>query len=147
MVARAFAVEDGNTNTQGINVARKRVYKDIDLTFAKRPDNDVYKKNDAAAVKQSVKNILLTNYAEKPFVPEFGANLNDFLFNLDTEFDNDLIEESIIQAINDYEPRAQVLNVNVTANGEYHEIIATVTFRVLSTNDTVTIELDLTRLR
>jgi phage baseplate assembly protein W len=147
MVARAFAVEDGNTNTQGINVARKRVYKDIDLTFAKRPDNDVYKKNDAAAVKQSVKNILLTNYAEKPFVPEFGANLNDFLFNLDTEFDSDLIEESIIQAINDYEPRAQVLNVNVTANGEYHEIIATVTFRVLSTNDTVTIELDLTRLR
>lgn len=147
MVSRAFAVEDGNTNTQGINVARKRVYKDIDLTFAKRPDNDVYKKNDAAAVKQSVKNILLTNYAEKPFVPEFGANLNDFLFNLDTEFDSDLIEESIIQAINDYEPRAQVLNVNVTTNGEYHEIIATVTFRVLSTNDTVTIELDLTRLR
>lgn len=147
MVARAFAVEDGNTNTQSINVARKRVYKDIDLTFAKRPDNDVYKKNDAAAVKQSVKNILLTNYAEKPFVPEFGANLNDFLFNLDTEFDSDLIEESIIQAINDYEPRAQVLNVNVTANGEYHEVIATVTFRVLSTNDTVTIELDLTRLR
>ena len=147
MVSRAFAVEDGNTNTQGINVARKRVYKDIDLTFAKRPDNDVYKKNDSAAVKQSVKNILLTNYAEKPFVPEFGANLNDFLFNLDTEFDSDLIEESIIQAINDYEPRAQVLNVNVTTNGEYHEIIATVTFRVLSTNDTVTIELDLTRLR
>lgn len=147
MVSRAFAVEDGNTNTQGINVARKRVYKDIDLTFAKRPDNDVYKKSDAAAVKQSVKNILLTNYAEKPFVPEFGANLNDFLFNLDTEFDSDLIEESIIQAINDYEPRAQVLNVNVTTNGEYHEIIATVTFRVLSTNDTVTIELDLTRLR
>lgn len=147
MVARAFAVEDGNTNTQSINVARKRVYKDIDLTFAKRPDNDVYRKNDAAAVKQSVKNILLTNYAEKPFVPEFGANLNDFLFNLDTEFDSDLIEESIIQAINDYEPRVQVLNVNVTANGEYHEVIATVTFRVLSTNDTVTIELDLTRLR
>lgn len=147
MVARAFAVEDGNTNTQSINVARKRVYKDIDLTFAKRPDNDVYKKSDAAAVKQSVKNILLTNYAEKPFVPEFGANLNDFLFNLDTEFDSDLIEESIIQAINDYEPRAQVLNVNVTTNGEYHEVIATVTFRVLSTNDTVTIELDLTRLR
>lgn len=147
MVARAFSVEDGNTNSKSINVARQKIYKDIDLTFAKRPDNDVYRKNDAAAVKQSVKNILLTNYAEKPFVPEFGANLNDFLFNLDTEFDDDLIEEAIIQAINDYEPRAQVLNVNVNTNGDYHEVKATVTFRVISTNDTVTIELDLTRLR
>lgn len=147
MVARAFSVEDGNTNSKSINVARQKIYKDIDLTFAKRPDNDVYRKNDAAAVKQSVKNILLTNYAEKPFVPEFGANLNDFLFNLDTEFDDDLIEEAIVQAINDYEPRAQVLNVNVNTNGDYHEVTATVTFRVISTNDTVTIELDLTRLR
>ena len=51
MVARAFSVEDGNTNSKSINVARQRVYKDIDLTFAKRPDNDVYRKNDAAAVK------------------------------------------------------------------------------------------------
>jgi phage baseplate assembly protein W len=147
MVARAFAVEDGNTNTKGISVARNKVYKDIDLTFDKRPDNDVYRKTDAAAVKQSVKNILLTNYAEKPFVPEYGANLNNFLFNLDTEFDDDLMEESIIQAIQDYEPRAQVLNVKVTTDGEYHEAKATVTFKILSINENVTLELDLTRLR
>lgn len=147
MVARAFSVEDGNLNSASVNVARQRVYKDIDLSFAKRPDNDIYKKTDAAAVKQSVKNILLTNYAERPFMPNFGANLYSFLFDLDTEFDDDLMEESIVQAINDYEPRAEVLNVDINLNGEYHEVIATVTFKVISTNDIVTIELDLTRLR
>jgi len=147
MVARAFSVEDGNLNSGSINVARTRLYKDIDLTFAKRPDDDVYKKTDAAAVKQSVKNILLTNYSEKPFVPNFGANLNDFLFNLDTEFDDDLLQEAIIQSIEDYEPRAQVLDVNVNTRPDYNSVDVTVSFRVISTSDVLSINLNLTRLR
>jgi len=147
MVARAFSVEDGNLNSASINVARKRIYKDIDLSFAKRPDNDVYKKTDAAAVKQSVKNILMTNYAEKPFVPQFGANLNNFLFNLDTEFDDDLLEEAIAQAIDDFEPRARVLNVDVKTRPDYNSVDVTVTFQVISTSDTLSINLNLTRLR
>ena len=147
MVARAFSVEDGNLNSASINVARKRIYKDIDLSFAKRPDNDVYKKTDAAAVKQSVKNILMTNYAEKPFTPQFGANLNNFLFNLDTEFDDDLLEEAIAQAIDDYEPRARVLNVDVKTRPDYNSVDVTVTFQVISTSDTLSINLNLTRLR
>jgi len=147
MVSRAFSIEDGNLNSASINVGRKKKYSDIDLTFARRPDNDVYKKTDAAAVKQSVKNILMTNYAERPFMPEFGANLNDFLFNLDTEFDDDLLEESIIRAIEDYEPRAVVLNVKVTTKPDFNSVSATVTFRVLSTNEVLSVNLDLTRLR
>jgi phage baseplate assembly protein W len=147
MVSRAFSIEDGNLNSASINVGRKKKYSDIDLTFARRPDNDVYKKTDAAAVKQSVKNILMTNYAERPFMPEFGANLNDFLFNLDTEFDDDLLEESIIRAIEDYEPRAVVLNVKVTTKPDFNSVTATVTFRVLSTNEVLSVNLDLTRLR
>jgi len=147
MVSRAFSIEDGNLNKASITVGRKKKYSDIDLTFARRPDNDVYKKTDAAAVRQSVKNILMTNYAERPFLPEFGANLNDFLFNLDTEFDDDLLEESIIRAIEDYEPRAEVLNVKVTTKPDFNSVSATVTFRVLSTNEVLSINLDLTRLR
>jgi len=147
MVSRAFSIEDGNLNSASVNVGRKKKYSDIDLTFARRPDNDVYKKTDAAAVKQSVKNILMTNYAERPFMPEFGANLNDFLFNLDTEFDDDLLEESIIRAIEDYEPRAVVLNVKVTTKPDFNSVTATVTFRVLSTNEVLSVNLDLTRLR
>ena len=147
MVSRAFSIEDGNLNSASIIVGRKKKYSDIDLTFAKRPDGDVYKKSDAAAVKQSVKNILLTNYAEKPFMPNFGANLNHFLFNLDTEFDDDLMEEAIARAIEDYEPRAQVLNTKMTTKPNQNSVSVTVTFRVISTNETLSVNLDLTRLR
>lgn len=147
MVSRAFAIEDGNLQSSRIVVSKTKKYSDIDLTFALKPNKDVYKKQDAAAVKQSVKNILLTNYAEKPFLPNFGANLNDFLFNLDTEFDNDLLEESIRSAIESYEPRAKVLNVKVSTLSDYNSVRVTVTFKILSTSETLSISLDLTRLR
>ena len=64
MPVRSFAIEDGNLNKATLVVSRSRVYKDIDLSFAKRPYGDVYKKTDAAAVKQAVKNLLLTNSTE-----------------------------------------------------------------------------------
>lgn len=147
MVSRAFSIEDGNLQQNKITVARTRKYKDIDLSFAKKPNGDVYKKQDAAAVKQSVKNILLTNFAERPFLPNFGANLNDFLFNLDTEFDDDLLEQSVIDSIDAYEPRVRVLNVKVSTLADQYSARVTVTFRIISTSETLSINLDLTRLR
>ena len=88
MVAKAFSIEDGNQQGLTLVGARKRVYSDIDLTFAKKLDGDVFKKQNAAAVKQSIKNLLMTNYMEKPFQPFFGGNMSDFLFEL-----NDGIED------------------------------------------------------
>ena len=85
-MARVFSIEDGNLDTASITTSRQKSYSDIDMTFAKKGNNDIFKKSDAAAVKQAVKNLLLTNFGEKPFNPEFGGNLNAFLFNLDTEF-------------------------------------------------------------
>lgn len=147
MPIRSFAIEDGNINKKTLVVSRTRTYSDIDLSFAKKPDNDVYKKVDAAAVKQAVKNLLLTNTTEKPFAPNFGADLNSFLFNLDTEFDADLIEERIIQKVDQYEPRAKIVNVSVNVNGDMNSARASVTFRILSTNEEDTVELNIARLR
>ena len=73
-VTKAFSVEDGNLNSQPIIATRKVAYSDIDLTFTAKPSGDIYKKVDAADVKQSVKNLLLTNYTEKPFNMLFGGN-------------------------------------------------------------------------
>ena len=60
MVTRAFAVEDGNLSTRSLITTRNKLFSDIDLTFTNRPSGDLYKKTDAAAVKQAVKNLLLT---------------------------------------------------------------------------------------
>ena len=61
-MARQFAVEDGNLQTRSIVTSRTVNYKDVDLTFSKKANNDIFKKEDAAAVKQAVKNILMTDF-------------------------------------------------------------------------------------
>ena len=147
MVAKAFSIEDGNQNTLTLVGARKRVYSDVDLTFAKRLDGDVFKKQNAAAVKQSVKNILMTNYTEKPFQPFFGGNLNDFLFELNDDFQDEEVEDRIETTLRTYEPRAEVLDVKVISNPDNYDIAVTVTFKVVSTSEEVTLNLSLTRLR
>ena len=64
---RVFSQEDGQLEKPTIISSRERVYKDVDLTFTARSMGDVFKKTDAAAVKQSIKNLLLTNHGDKPF--------------------------------------------------------------------------------
>ena len=147
MPVRAFSVEDGNIGSNQIITSRTKFSKDIDLSFAKRPSGDVFKKEHAAAVKQAVKNILLTNFSEKPFLPRYGVNLNALLFALNTDFSEEEIKERIIQTIEIFEPRAIVLNVSTILNDDSHEVKITVTFRVVNTNQTVVTELNLTRLR
>ena len=98
-------------------------------------------------MKQAVKNLLLTNFSEKPFLPRFGGNLNSLLFALNTDIDDEDLEEQIINAIEIYEPRARVTNISSNVNDDQHQIKVTVTFRIVNTNETVTTNIDLTRLR
>lgn len=147
MVTRAFAVEDGNLNTASLVTSRTRLYKDIDLTFAKKPSGEIYKKTDAAAVKQAVKNLLLTNKYEKPFQPEFGGDLNNLLFEL---VDNDTVYEidgAIREAIQKYEPRATVRQVQTNLQPDANSISVTVIFQIISTEEIVTLDATITRLR
>jgi len=146
-MAKAFSIEDGNLSNVPLTSSVTRTYKDLDLTFAKRPSGDVYKKVDAAAVKQSVKNILMTNFGEKPFQPYFGGNLNEFLFNLNTEFDDVQIVEDVRNAIRNYEPRAVVKEVKAVMNDDSYSIQVSVVFQVVSTNEVTRVDVSLTRLR
>ena len=147
MPIRAFAVEDGNIGSKTILTSQTRSSLDIDLSFTKKASGDIFKKQHAAAVKQAVRNLLLTNFSEKPFQPRFGGNLNSLLFALNTDIDDEDLEEQIIQAIEIFEPRAKVLNIATNLNEDSHEIKVSVTFKVINTNETVTNNIDLTRLR
>ena len=52
-----------------------RLYTDFDLSFETNPiTSDLSKKTDVNAVKQSLKNIMMTNHYETPFDPTKGSN-------------------------------------------------------------------------
>lgn len=146
-MAKAFSVEDGNLNVKTIRSARSVSFLDLDLSFSPRPSGDLYKKSDAAAVKQAVKNLLLTNITEKPFNSQFGGNLNDFLFELDTSTDANLLATRIVECIELYEPRARVIDIDINLFPDRNEVKVTVEFQVVSTSELITLDLSLTRLR
>ena len=157
MPTRVYSNEDGNVNKKSIVVSRTREDKDIDLTFSAKfigldSDGtnlraDIFKKTNAGAVKQAIRNLLLTNFTERPFMHRFGGNLSDMLFRLSTDVDDANLESDIARAIQTYEPRAQVLGINSVVSPDNHEVRITVRFLVIATLQQDTVELNLTRLR
>lgn len=146
-MARVFAQEDGNLSTRPITTSRTASYTDIDLTFTNKSNGEIFKKTDAASVKQAVRNLLMTNKGEKPFNPHYGGNLNDFLFSLSEDLDNIEIENAIMLAIDAQEPRAAVRGVQVLLKGDYNSIHVLVQFQVVNTLEMAELNLELTRLR
>lgn len=148
MVKRAFAQEDGNLNTATVKSSRIREYIDVDLSFAVKPTSgEIYKKTDAAAVKQAIKTLVLTNNLEKPFLPDFGGDVRGLLFELADYGNDDIIREDIISNIERYEPRARVIDVVVNQQPDRNSISVTIRFSVVNTSEEVELTTSLARLR
>lgn len=153
-MAKAFSIEDGNIQNRSLITTRNRLYKDIDLTFDNKPTDgsnptatDVYKKEDAAAVKQAVKNLLMTNFGEKPFNPFFGANLQALLFDLADDDIETSIDIAISNAVRNYEPRASIRNIRVKALPDNNSVSVYVEFLIVNTEEVVSFETTISRLR
>ena len=117
-------------------IARQTTYKDLDFTFKQNPNtNDVGIKKNNDSVKQSVLNILRTNHGERPFNWNFGANLRAYLFENMTQITAANMSTSINTALQNWEPRIEVLNTNIQAKASENEVMITVTGRVKSSNE------------
>ena len=147
-MSNVFSIEDGNLQNKPITVSVDREYSDIDCTFTPKPTTgDIYKKTDAAAVRQAVKNLLMTDRGSVPFRPYYGGDLEGMLFALSTEVDVEDIEDAIKVAIKNNEPRAEVRKVTATFNEDYNSLGVTLVFGVVNTPKVITMELTIARSR
>ena len=146
-MAKAFSVEDGNQDTSTLRSRRNREYSDIDLSFLKSASGDVFKKTSAAAVKQSVKNLLLTNRGDKPFRPVFGGNLNDLLFELADNPTISSLAPMIENVLKNEEPRAEVQDIKVYNEADRNSIRCVITFKVVNVQELVTLTTSVSRIR
>ena len=125
-----------------------RIFTDLDLDFqANTVTKDVPFLKDVEAVKRSVKNLMQTNYYDRPFQPELGSNLRAMLFENITPQISHMISKLIEKLIINYEPRAQVIQVITRPNLDRNAYQVTLSFRVLNHPEPVTIESFLERLR
>lgn len=147
-MSNIFSIEDGNLQNRPLTVSIDREYSDIDCTFTAKPTTGaIYKKTDAAAVRQAVKNLLMTNRGSIPFRPYYGGNLEGMLFALSTELDEDDVEDVIRLAITNNEPRAEVRDVIARFNEDTYSLTVRLVFGVVNTPKIVTMDLTIARSR
>jgi phage baseplate assembly protein W len=126
----------------------KKIYSDIDLTFLPNPlTGDVSMSYDEQSVVRSVRNLLLTNFYERPFQPKLGSNLNAFLFENSSILMADAIEADITNTITNFEPRVTLYQVNVTPSDDENGYYVTLTFYVGNNTNTSTVNVLLQRDR
>ena len=107
-----------------------RAFKDINLSFKRHPvTNDLITIKNEDAIKKSVKNIIFTILAEKPYSPLFGTSVNNSLFELANPLDHIRISE-IKSTLLNYEPRISNIKVNVANYPDSHELNATIQYDI-----------------
>ena len=93
--------------------------------------NDLMVIKNEDAIKRSVINIVNTIIGEKPFLNDFGSQINASLFELDTSLEYISIENQIISALNSYEPRIEIDEVKVVIDGENNEMSAQISYNII----------------
>ena len=126
----------------------KKIFSDIDLTFARNPvTGDVAMSYDDNAVIRSVRNLLLTNFYERPFQPKLGSNLNAFLFENFSILIADAIEADITTTIQNFEPRVKIQAVRVTPDEVNNGYYVNLTFFIGNNTYASTVNVLLQRVR
>jgi hypothetical protein len=128
-------LQSGYTDAQRTNASARssRLYKDISLSFERNlATQDIIQKTDIEAVKQSVKNLILTNHYERPFHPEIGSSVRNILFEPINPITASVLTRLIGEVIANFEPRARLVGVDARPNFDDNAYEVTISFYVVN---------------
>jgi phage baseplate assembly protein W len=109
-----------------------RAFKDISLSFEPHPvTKDLPILKNSNAISRSVRNIVQTIPSEKFFNSIFGSDVRSSLFDFVDFGTASLIEEQIITAIENFEPRVANLQVEVSPKPDDNTFEVTVLFDIV----------------
>ena len=123
-------------------------YRDIPMSFNVHPGTGNMKLvANAEAIKQSVKNIVLTNFYERPYQPELGGNVLSQLFENISPITEYNVSRNIRQALENNEPRAVVEDITTSAIGDQNSLQVTIKFSVRNIPEPIEVDILLERVR
>lgn len=125
-----------------------QIFRDFDLAFASHPNTkDLTIKKNEDAVKQSLRNLIQTQYYERPFHSEIGSPVRSLLFELATPLVTNAIRRGIIDVIINFEPRVQLQDVQVLMKDETNECDISIVYSVVGLQTLEQLDLTLERTR
>lgn len=141
-------LSDNSTIVRAQVTAREIPYSDLDFKF--KPHalfGDITPLKDINAIKNSIKNLLLTNYGERPFQPNIGCGITKYLFEPLNPHSIASIRQAIQRTIKYHEPRASLINIELQDLGDTNELFVSLSIRITNVPELIDIELYLERLR
>jgi phage baseplate assembly protein W len=109
-----------------------RSFKDLSFNFTRNPiTNDIVVLKNEESIKQSVKNLVLTQVNERPFRPLLGTNTTSFLFELGPEVAANSLIEEIERILIQNEPRIQLERIDVEAVDDTNEFEVTIEYLIV----------------
>ena len=141
-----MAIYDASNTNKSKKASRDFV--DLNLDFTRNVvTNDIVKIEGVDAVKRSVKNLIQTNFYERPFHPEIGCGVRELLFENFTPVTGIFIQRKVEEVITNYEPRARISSVTVNEQPDRNGIDVTVYFYVMNMPNPVSVTTVLQRIR
>ena len=102
---------------------------------------------DDQAIKFAVRSLIMTNYYERPFHSNIGSPVNSLMFeNMGPNF-KIILKQSIVDTINNFEPRVDVLDVIVDDSPDNNRVYISIIFKIKNTERPIEVGLTLKRTR
>ncbi len=129
-------------------VSRKALYADLNTLFFAHPVlKDIKPVTDIDAVKNAVKNLVLSSRYDRPFHPELGCRITEMLFENSSPFTAMSIRQEIEQVLAEHEPRINQVNVEILDDSDRNAYMVNISFNVTYDNRRAEISFYLNRLR
>ena len=107
-------------------------FKDISMSFKFNPlSGDLISLSNENAIARAVRNIVLTTPGEKFFDPDFGSSVSEILFENVDDITAISIEDEIKNCLANYEPRVELIDVNVDPNFDQNQFDVIITYRII----------------
>ena len=125
------------------------VFSDVNVSFTPHPvTGKLPVLKNADAVKRAVRNLILTNFGERPYEPLYGGNIRAMLFeNTNDPLLQDQLRRQIEGAIKNYERRAKVDRVIVDVKPDSNALVIKIRFMVFNERFPVDLEVAIERVR
>lgn len=130
------------------NVTRSPTYSDLDLDFMAHPTTgDVMKKVGNAAIARSLRNLILTNFYDRPFRSYIGSNVQRLLFENANPITAALIKDAIQEVVKNYEPRVRLTSLDLNFDNDNNGYNVQLSYIIINRSEPAIITLFLERIR
>ena len=107
-------------------------FKDLSMSFKFNPlSGDLIALKNENAIARAVRNIVSTTPGEKFFNPEFGSSVSEILFENVDEISAISIQDEIKNCLGNYEPRVELIEVDVNPNYDENQFDVKITYRIV----------------